>query len=130
MSATTLTVLNRYTLRQTPADFCAAISALAERVQAEGHAGVISYRFYVNEAEGQARAVVDYADAAAWIGHHKIAMDWPEMTALHGAAALEEITFLGIVTPEIKDWLQDSTLTARVSDGYSFAAGFQRVKED
>ena len=130
MSVTTLTVLNRYTLRQSPADFCAAIRALAARVEAEGHAGVLSYRFFVSEGEGQARAMIDYADADAWTGHHDRAMGWPEMAVLHAAATLDEVIFLGTVTTEIKDWLQGSSLRARVSDGYSLAAGFQRLQED
>lgn len=129
MSGTALTVLNTYRLKKTPDDFRAAITALAARVQAEGHPGVLSYRFFVNEAAGQARAVIDYADAAAWIGHHDIAMVWPEMSALHAVAGLDEVTFLGEMTDQIKDWLKGSALTARVSDGYDFAAGFQRRKE-
>lgn len=129
MSAITLTVLNTYKLKKTPEDFRTAIRALAARVQAEGHAGVLSYRFFVSETAGQARAVIDYADAAAWIGHHDIAMVWPEMAALHAVAGLEDVTFLGEMTAQIKDWLRASALTARVTDGYSLAAGFQRVQQ-
>lgn len=127
MSAITLTVLNTYKLKKTPEDFRTAIRALAARVQAEGHSGVLSYRFFVSETDGKARAVIDYADAAAWIGHHDIAMSWPEMAALHTVAVLHEVNFLGEMTGQIKDWLKGSPLTAQVTDGYSLAAGFQRV---
>lgn len=126
MGEATLTVMNLYVLKQSAAQFRAAISALSARVEREGHAGVQSYRFFLSEAEGQARAVIDYADASAWMGHHHIAMGWPEMATLHAAASLDDITFLGEVSPEITDWLATSGLKARVHTGYGFAAGFRR----
>ncbi|MDK1494791.1 hypothetical protein QN219_33340, partial [Sinorhizobium sp. 7-81] len=46
-----------------------------------------------------ARGVIDYKDPDAWIGHHDIAMNWPESSAL----------------------------TARVRAGNLFAGGFQRL---
>ena len=121
-----LTVLNLYTLNGTADDFRRAATALAARVRAEGEKGIVGYRFYVNEADGTARAVVDYASPQAWIGHHDIAMPWPEMQALHAAARLTESTFLGEVSPEIRDWLGGSTLTARLNSGFAAVAGFRR----
>ncbi|WP_238365611.1 putative quinol monooxygenase [Mesobacterium pallidum] len=121
-----LTVLNRYALLGTAEAFRAAITALATRVEAEGHPGVLGYRFFLDPERGEARAVIDYADDAAWLGHHDIAMGWPEMTALHAAARLDEITFLGAVTPAIRAWIDGSTLTARVTAGYAPVAGFLR----
>ena len=82
-----LTILNLYELKGAPEDFEIAVGALATRVEAEGHPGVLSYRFFVNASERTARGVIDYKDADAWIGHHDIAMSWPEMTALHAAAS-------------------------------------------
>ena len=79
-----LTVLNLYTLRNGAGPFTAAITALAKRVEAEGERGILSYRFFVHQDGTTARAVIDYATPEAWIGHHDIAMDWPEMRALHG----------------------------------------------
>ena len=121
-----LTVLNSYRLTGSEARFRAAIAALAARVEAEGERGVLSYRFFVDAKAGVARAVIDYDGPAAWIGHHEIAMGWPEMTALHSAARLEECVFLGTVTPEIHAWLAGSGLTARVVDGFTAAGGFLR----
>ncbi len=122
----TLTLLNTYTLRGTAADFTAAIAALAARVAAEGHPGVLSYRFFVSADLGQARAVIDYADPAAWIGHHDISMTWPEMRDLHSVAQLSHATFLGPMTDDIRRWLTGSGLTAEIESGYSAAAGFVR----
>ncbi len=122
-----LTVLNLYDLKAAPEAFVRAIEALAARVEAEGEPGVLSYRFYVNAAEGTARGVVDYAGAEAWVRHHEIAMDWPQMRALHAEAVLREVTFLGSITPQIRDWLTGSTLTARVVEGYAPAGGFDRM---
>jgi hypothetical protein len=46
----------------------------------------------VNASDRTARGVIDYKDPDAWMGHHDIAMSWPEMTALHAAATLAETT--------------------------------------
>ncbi len=126
MSETRLTVLNLYSLKGTGAQFEAAIKRLAARVEREGHPGVLSYRFFVNDSEKSARAVIDYENAEAWIGHHDIAMGWPEMVGLHAVATLSEVTFLGLLTPEIKNWIENSALTAKINSGNAFAAGFRR----
>jgi len=127
MTTPQLTVLNLYRLKASAKAFTDAITALAGRVEREGEQGVLSYRFWVNEADGTARAVIDYATSQAWIGHHDIAMGWPEMQALHTVAGLEEVTFLGSLTPEIRTWLVGSSLTAKVRDGFAPAAGFRRT---
>lgn len=126
MDAPQLTVLNLYRLKGSGAAFTDAITALAMRVEREGARGLLSYRFWVNEAEGTARAVIDYATPQAWIGHHDISMGWPEMRALHAVAALEDVTFLGPLTPDIRAWLAGSSLTAILHEGFSAAAGFRR----
>lgn len=123
-----LTILNLYELKKTPEDFEISVGALARRVEAEGHPGVLSYRFFVNASERTARGVIDYKDPDAWIGHHDIAMNWPEMTALHAAATLAEVIFLGPLTAEIQAWIESSALTARVRNGNIFAGGFQRLR--
>lgn len=127
MDAPRLTVLNLYRLKASAAAFTAAITALASRVEREGERGLLSYRFWVNEAERTARAVIDYATPQAWTGHHDISMDWPEMKALHAVAWLEDVTFLGPLTPEIRAWLAGSSLMAKVHDGFVPAAGFRRT---
>lgn len=121
-----LTVLNFYRLTGTVETFSAAIIALARRVEVEGHPGVLSYRFFLDPDTSTARGIVDYADAEAWIGHHEIAMAWPEMRSLHAAAPLVEATFLGVMTAEISDWLARSGITAKVTSGYCATAGFTR----
>jgi hypothetical protein len=121
-----LTIFNEYTLMGTPEAFCAAVTALAARVEVEGHLGVSSYRFFVSD-DGLARAVIDYDSPAAWIGHHDIAMGWPEMQALHAVATLSDVTFLGPLTDEIAGWLEQSGLKAQIHRGFRTAAGFQRA---
>lgn len=121
-----LTALNHYRLIAPAPNFVAAVAALAARVQAEGEPGVVGYRFHVNADLGEGRAVVDYATPEAWIGHHEIAMPWAEMKALHRVARLEEVTFLGEVTPAIRAWIAGSGLRAQVTEGFEAAAGFLR----
>ncbi|SPF78461.1 antibiotic biosynthesis monooxygenase [Pseudoprimorskyibacter insulae] len=121
-----LTILNTYALLSTPEAFTAAIEALAARVETEGHPGIRGYRFFVNAGDSTARAVIDYDDAAAWIGHHDIAMPWPEMKALHSVARLTDVVFLGDLTPEIQAWIDTSTLTATIHSGNAPTAGFTR----
>lgn len=123
---TQLTTLNLYTLKAGPEAFVSAITALAARVEAEGERGILGYRFFVDAKGGTARAVVDYASPQAWIGHHDLSMSWPEMQALHQVARLSDVTFLGLVPPEIRAWLAGSALTAALHDGFAFAAGFRR----
>jgi hypothetical protein len=55
-------------------------------------------------------------------------MAWPEMQALHRVARLADVTFLGPMTEEIRAYLAQSGLKARIDAGYTFAAGFQRDK--
>lgn len=126
MLETPLTVLNHYRLEGDADAARAAFAALAARVEREGHPGIRSYRFFVHDDQPHARAVIDYAGPLAWLGHHDIAMAWPEMRALHGVARLAEATFLGPFTPDMQTWLDRSGLTARIETGYSFVAGFQR----
>ncbi|WP_034883210.1 hypothetical protein M728_000143 [Ensifer sp. WSM1721] len=123
-----LTILNLYELKRMPKDFEVAVGALAKRVEAEGHPGVLSYRFFVNASDRTARGVIDYKNPDAWIGHHDIAMRWPEMSALHATATLAEVIFLGPLTSEIQAWIESSALTARVLSGNTFAGGFQRLR--
>lgn len=123
-----LTVLNLYRLNGPSAGFRQAIRPLVDRVQAEGARGILSYRFFVDEAQGLARGVIDYAGPQAWIDHHDISMGWPEMQGLHRAATLAQVTFLGPLTPEIRAWIGQSTLTADILSDNLFVAGFQRAQ--
>lgn len=122
-----LTILNLYRLKADAGAFVAAITALAARVERDGERGVLAYRFWVNAGEGTARAVIDYATPQAWIGHHDISMEWPEMQALHTVATLSDVTFLGPMSDEIRAWLAGSGLKARVTDGFVAAAAFRRA---
>ena len=126
MRMPSLTILNTYTLKAPAEAFTLAIRTLAARVEAEGHSGVLSYRFFVNAEEGIGRAVIDYDAPSAWIGHHDISMEWPEMKALHAVATLSDVTFLGQMTDEISAWLARSQIKAKLHTGYAAAAGFCR----
>jgi hypothetical protein len=121
-----LTILNRYRLISDGPSFRAAIETLAERVEAEGHPGVQFYRFFLQPGTSVCQAVITYSGPEAWIGHHEIAMQWPEMRALHKVAILEEVTFLGPYTAEIQDWLAGSSLKAVIRSGFESVAGFVR----
>lgn len=121
-----LTILNHYDLTAPPEIFTEVLEKLVQRVRSEGYPGVLSYRFFTNQADGTAQGIIDYDTPAAWIGHHDIAMDWPEMKALHSVATLSRITFLGPMTTEIRNWIANSRLTACVESGNRFAHGFQR----
>jgi hypothetical protein len=126
MTTAKLTVLNRYRLKGGATEFSAAISALVARVEREGERGILRYQFWAS-SDGTARAVIDYATPQTWIGHHEIAMPWPEMQALHTVATLEEAVFLGPLTPDIREWLAGSSLTAVIRHGFVLAAGFHRT---
>lgn len=120
----TITVVNRYRLTAGAEAFVAAVTALARRVKAEGHPGVRSYRFFCALNEG--RAVVTYADPDAWVGHHDIAMGWPEMAALRAVSELKEIALHGPLSDAMRAWLDKAGLLGRLSHMGEAVAGFQR----
>jgi quinol monooxygenase YgiN len=116
--------VNEYALQAPPEEFVAAIGALAARTEAEGHPGVLSYRFFVNAGEGTAGAVIVYEDAAAWMEHHRLAYQWEEMPQLQATVALERLAMFGPLNDEMREWVDNA--------GFSFihydelAAGFSR----
>lgn len=120
-----ITVVNRYALQAGVPAFTAAVWALARRVELEGHRGVLSYRFFATDGS-EGRAVVVYASPEAWVGHHDIAMGWPEMAALRAAADLDEIAIHGPVSEAMRHWLEGAGLWGRVREHGPAVAGFDR----
>lgn len=118
-----LIIVNRYEPRDGVAAFVAAVAALARRVEAEGHPGVLSYRFFTGP---DVRAVVTYASPDAWMGHHDIAFGWPEMAALHATARLAEVAIHGPYPEVMRAWPDRSGLTGAVGHSGSGVAGFDR----
>ncbi|SLN71451.1 hypothetical protein AQS8620_03382 [Aquimixticola soesokkakensis] len=127
MMSQNLIVQNLYRLNVSADAFNEAIGRLVHRVEREGHDGVLSYQFFTNEEDRSARGVIVYREPEAWIGHHDTSMSWAEMAALHKAATLKEVVFLGPFTPEINAWLKKSSLRARLVVGNQFSAGFRRT---
>ncbi len=120
-----ITVVNRYRLTAGREAFVGAVTALAGRVETEGHPGVRSYRFFC--ASGEGRAVVTYANPEAWVGHHDIAMGWLEMAAVRAVSQLEESALYGPLTNAMRDWLDNAGLLPRLRHAGVAVAGFQRA---
>jgi hypothetical protein len=118
---------NRYTLLRPPDDFLAAAAALVSRVRDDGHPGVLAYQFFCDGPHGAANVI--YANAAGWIGHHDLILSWPAFADLRRAARLEHVTLLGPVTQGMRDWLTGHGLTVPVTEITTFAAGFDRRKD-
>jgi hypothetical protein len=116
--------VNEYELVDTPDTFVAAISALADRTDREGHPGVLGYRFYVNRAEQTAGAVIRYADAGSWVAHHQIAYQWDEMPALQSTVSLRRLTLLGPLNEEILGMIDGAPFEVVRFD--TLASGFNR----
>lgn len=114
--------VNDYDLSDTAEAYLAAIGALARRTESEGHPGVLSYHFYVNRSQTTAGASIVYADADAWVAHHRMAYEWDEMPALQATVALKGLTMFGPLNDEIRDMAAGLTYTHY--DEY--AAGFAR----
>lgn len=121
-----LMVVNHYRLLAGPAAFSAATASLAARVECDGHPGVLDYRFFVQGMADEGRAVVRYANPAAWIGHHDIAMGWPEMAALRAVADLTAFHVHGAVSADMVRWMDQAGLAARLRDWGPAVAGFSR----
>ena len=116
--------INEYKLAASADDYVAAISSLAARTESDGEPGVLRYQFYVDRASNTATAVIHYSDADAWVNHHRLAYQWPEMAALQATVELQRITFLGPTSDDID--AMASGITADVVRGDELAAGFIR----
>ena len=121
-----ITVVNQYRLTSGREAFLEATAALARRVEAEGHPGVLEYRFHCLPGADVGRAVVRYRSAKAWVGHHELALVWPEMAALRASADLEEVALYGPFTPAMQDWCARMGLAERVRHLGESVAGFCR----
>jgi quinol monooxygenase YgiN len=123
--STAVVNVNQYELRDGRAPFEAAIEALAERTRREGHPGVQTYWWYVDDDDAAAGAVIVYADAAAWLAHHHMAYQWPEMAALQATVALTGLTVFGPLDAEVEQWISNAGLVfAHYPDP---VAGFRRT---
>lgn len=116
--------VNEYELQASAEAFTAAITALAQRAESEGHPGVLRYQFYVNASEGMAGATIVYADAAAWVAHHQMAYQWEEMAALQATVSLQRLTVLGPIDDTIRQWVTNAGFIINHYD--TLAAGFVR----
>ncbi|WP_431300892.1 hypothetical protein [Tabrizicola sp. BL-A-41-H6] len=120
----TITVVNRYRLTAGAEAFVAVVTAMARRVETEGHLGVRSYHFF--RADGEGRAVVTYDSPEAWVGHHDIAMGWPEMAAVRAVSDLEEIALYGPFSDAMRAWLEKAKLLGRLRQAGEAVTGFRR----
>jgi quinol monooxygenase YgiN len=117
--------INEYRLAADPDRFVEAISAVAERTETEGEPGVLRYQFYVNRDDNSAVATIVYRDAEAWLAHHRMAYEWPEMAAFQSTVQLERLTFLGPLNDEVE--AMASGVSVPVSYCDTLAAGFART---
>ena len=117
--------VTHYNLVQSRDAFIAAIQALAKRTEAEGHPGVLGYKFFVNTKTETAGAVITYADANAWFAHHQIAYQWEEMPQLQATVKLQSLTLVGPLNEEVEAWIQKAGLSYTHYD--LLAAGFVRL---
>ena len=116
--------VNHYDLVQSRDAYIAAIQALAKRTEAEGHAGVLGYKFFTDTKSESAGAVITYADASAWLAHHQIAYEWEEMPQLQATVKLKSLDLFGPLNEEIEGWLSKAVLSYTHYD--LMAAGFVR----
>jgi hypothetical protein len=120
--------VNEYDLKDSPSAYLAAIQAVARRTEAEGHAGVLAYRFYANRTENTAGATIVYDDSDAWVAHHDIAYTWDEMPVLQSTVSLKRLTLLGPLSASLQQWLSKAGISYVHYD--TFAAGFVRDSVD
>ena len=121
-----ITNVNEYELEATAEGFTAAITTLVERVKESGHPNVLSYRFFVDAETEAAAAIIVYANGEAWLEHHRMAYQWPEMATLQSTVRLKRLTFLGPKHAAVVSAVQSAGLTVPISWLDTFAAGFDR----
>jgi hypothetical protein len=113
-----------YKLVQSSEEYIAAIQALTNRTEAEGHPGVLGYKFFVNTKTETAGAVISFVDAKAWFAHHQIAYQWEEMPQLQATVKLQSLALFGPLNEEVEAWIQKTGLSYEHYD--LLAAGFVR----
>ena len=118
--------INEYELLTSAEDFTVAIRAVAERTEREGHLGVLSYRFFVDEPNRSAGACITYADADAWLAHHDIAYGWEEMPNFQKNVKLARVLLLGPLHEGMRAWLEKANIPCEVFRVNNHAAGFER----
>ena len=117
--------INEYRLAADADRFVEAISAVARRTETDGEPGVLRYQFFVNRDDDTAVATIVYRDADAWLAHHRLAYEWPEMAAFQSTVQLQRLTFLGPLNAEIE--AMASAVSVPVSYCDTLAAGFART---
>jgi quinol monooxygenase YgiN len=122
--STQVVQVTHYNLVQSRDAFIAAIQALAKRTEAEGHPGVLGYKFFANTNTETAGAVITYTDASAWLAHHQIAYQWEEMPQLQATVKLQSLALFGPLNEEVEAWIQKAGLPYTHYD--LLAAGFVR----
>ena len=116
--------VNQYNLVQSREAYIAAIKALAQRTEEEGHSGVLAYKFFTDTNTETAGAVITYVDASAWQAHHEIAYQWEEMAQLQATVQLQRLTLFGPLNESIKARLAEAGLSYTHYD--LLAGGFIR----
>jgi len=118
--------INEYELLTSAEDFTVAIRAVAERTKHEGHPGVLSYQFFVDEPNRSAGACITYADADAWLAHHEMAYGWEEMPTFQQNVRLTRASLLGPLNEGVRAWLEKASIPCEVFRVNNHAAGFER----
>jgi hypothetical protein len=118
--------VNHYALDEPPDVYVAAIKALAKRTETEGHSGVLGYKFFVNASDNTAGAVITYANADAWLGHHQLAYQWDEMVQLQATVSLKRVDLFGPLNDEVRAFMANVKLKFDHSHYDELAAGFVR----
>ncbi len=117
--------INEYRLAAGADRFVEAISAVAQRTETEGEPGVLRYQFYVGRDDNTAVATIVYRDAEAWLAHHRMAYEWPEMAVFQSTVQLQRLTLLGPLNEEIEAMV--AAVSVPVSRCDTLAAGFART---
>lgn len=118
--------INEYELLTNEADFTSAIRAVTERTRRDGHAGVLSYRFFVDGSSNAASACITYANAEVWLAHHEMAYGWEEMPAFQKNVRLKRVSLFGPLNDGMRAWLEKANLPCEILEVNNHAAGFLR----
>ena len=118
--------INEYELLTSGNDFTVAIRAVADRTEREGHPGVLSYQFFVDEPNRTAGACIIYVDADAWLAHHEMAYCWEEMPTFQKNVRLTRASLLGPLNEGMRAWLEKANIPCDVFRVNNHAAGFER----
>jgi hypothetical protein len=88
-----------------PEEYRPAVSALTQRVEKEGPAGLVTYQLYADTASGEGGALITFADPDDITRHMHLISQWEEFRRFVRTIKLVDMRIYGVLSPDAEAWL-------------------------